>query len=130
MFTEDQIVAAFAKVQNGADFPQFVRDLMALGVVHYDTQVADGATVYVGADGTTVAKAAVYPPLAIADQASAEALHKAISATQRGETDYPTFCQQVAAAGAASWRVDLVAFAVIYHDLAGAVMVREPFPQP
>ena len=69
-------------------------------------------------------------PMPIAASASAEALRAAIAATQRGETDYPTFCQQVAAAGAANWRVDMVEFAVIYHDLQGAVMVREPFPAP
>ena len=46
MFTIDQIHAAFGKVASGADFPQFVRDLQAIGVTHYDNHVADGRTTY------------------------------------------------------------------------------------
>lgn len=61
MFTKDQIIAAFDKLQSGVDLPRFISDLMALGVVHFDTQAADGATVYVGADGTAVAMAIIYP---------------------------------------------------------------------
>ena len=44
MFTEHQIHEAFGKVKRGVDFPQYVQDLKAIGVTHYDNFVADGKT--------------------------------------------------------------------------------------
>ena len=45
MFTIDQIKEAHSKVKSGADFPQYVQDLIKLGVIHYTTYVRDGHTV-------------------------------------------------------------------------------------
>lgn len=40
MFTVEQINAIHSKVKTGADFPQYVQDLKALGMEYYDNYVA------------------------------------------------------------------------------------------
>jgi uncharacterized protein YbcV (DUF1398 family) len=99
MLTIDQIQTAFAKVKSGADFPQFVQDLAAMGVTHYDTYVIDGRTTYFGAGDYAVAAEATYPALPGSAEASAALVKQAIALQRQGQADYPTFCTQVAAAG-------------------------------
>lgn len=44
MLTLAQIAAAHGKVKSGADFPQYIRYIKALGVVSYVSWVCDGHT--------------------------------------------------------------------------------------
>ena len=48
MFTLDQIGKAHSKVKSGADFPQYIQDLIKIGVIHYSTFVSDGHTIFFG----------------------------------------------------------------------------------
>ena len=130
MFTIDQIHEAFHKVKSGADFPQFVQDLKAIGVTHYDNYVADGHTVYYGADNFTVNGEPKYPVMAINPGSSADQLQHAITIHQQGQTDYPTFCTQAAAAGVEKWTTHMLEMTVTYVDQQGNKLVVEPIPQP
>lgn len=127
MFTIDQIEAAVSKVRGGADFPQLVRDLKARGVVEFDTLVVDGGTQYHGAQGFSIAAPGLYPPLDIQPIGSSEQLRHAIKIHQAGQTDYPTFCVQVAAAGVEKWTVHCLEQTVTYFDGQGKVMLVEHF---
>jgi uncharacterized protein YbcV (DUF1398 family) len=42
MFTIEQIKIAHTKVRSGADFPNYIQDLINLGITSYETYVADG----------------------------------------------------------------------------------------
>ena len=50
MFTVKQIKYAHAKVKSGADFPQYIQDIIALGVTSFETFVFDNHTNYYGAN--------------------------------------------------------------------------------
>lgn len=65
MFTLRQIEDAHSKVKSGADFPQYIRDLIAMGVSRYSIYVNDGHAEYVGNDGHTVLSEAEYEKLHI-----------------------------------------------------------------
>ena len=65
MFTLEEITSLHKKVKTGADFPQYVRDLIAIGVTGYDTFVSDGHAEYFG-NPTVLTAAPKYPPLEIA----------------------------------------------------------------
>ena len=41
MFTLEQIKSAHSKVKSGADFPNYVQDIIKLGVIFYETHVSD-----------------------------------------------------------------------------------------
>lgn len=128
MFTLEQINAAHSVVKSGADFPAYVQALIALGVRHYDSFVADGHAEYQGTDGSVVHSEPMYPPLTIAQGSDAVALGTALAEHQAGETDYFTFCQDAAAAGVEKWRVDTVAMTCTYLDHADGVLLTETIP--
>lgn len=128
MFTINQIREAHAKVKSGADFPKYVQELKALGLLSYDHYVSDGHTLYRGADGFSIAAAAKYPAMEVADTASAERLQRALHIHQQGQSDYPTFCKQAVEAGVERWTVDTVAMRCTYFDKAGNAMVAEEIP--
>ncbi|SEA69112.1 Protein of unknown function [Flavobacterium gillisiae] len=54
MFTLEQIKQAHDKVQSGADFSNYIQDLINLGVKGYDTIVNDGRVAYYGSDDYSV----------------------------------------------------------------------------
>ena len=130
MFTLDQIHDAFAKVKSGADFPLFVQELKSLGITHYDNFVSDGSTVYYGLNNHTVHGNPKYAPLSINPLGSEEKLMKAISIHQKGETDYPTFCEHAADSGVEKWTTHMIDSTVTYFDQNGNKLVVEPIPEP
>lgn len=130
MFTIEQIHGAFAKVKSGTDFPKFVQDLKELGVTHYENAVADGRTVYYGADHYSIEDKPKYPNLDINDTGSAEKLSHALLIHQKGETDYLTFCAQSAEAGVEKWITHMIDMTVSYLDKAGNELVVEAIPLP
>lgn len=130
MFTIEQITEIHALVKSGADFPRYVQNLKAIGIIAYDTYVSDGHAIYYGANNFQVVSAAKYPLLNIADGGSPTDLHYFLTIHQQGQTDYLTFCQQAAQAGVEKWTVHLLAMTCTYYDQASSVLVVEEIPQP
>lgn len=128
MFTAEQIKAAHAKVKSGADFPQYVKDLIQLGVTSYETYVSDGHTEYHGTDGYTATSGAKYERLAIADNANASRFKTGLKEHQEGKTDYPAFCTLCAASGIDKWIVDMNEGACSYYDKGGNTLFTEKIP--
>lgn len=126
MFTLQQLKAAHARVKTGADFPQYIQEIKALGLLTYDYLVQNGVTVYHGADGHTVTADAIYPNLNINPAPSPQALQQAISIHQQGQTDFFTFCRQAADAGVERWVIDTPNMLCSYLDAQGNLMVAEP----
>ena len=128
MFTINQIKEAHAKVKSGADFPKYIQELKALGLLSYDHYVSDGHTLYRGTDGFSIAADAKYPAMEVADTASVERLQHALLIHQQGQTDYPVFCKQAVEAGVEKWTVDTIAMCCTYFDKAGNAVVVEEIP--
>ncbi|PMD97171.1 phage envelope protein [Siphonobacter sp. BAB-5405] len=128
MFTLDQIHEIHSNVKSGANFPQYVQELKALGVDYYDLYVADGRAVYTGTNGFQLSSEAQYPALPIAAVPSIELLKQALLIHQQGQTDYLTFCQQAAQAGVEKWTTHMLDLTVVYYDPAGNPLVTEAIP--
>lgn len=129
-FTIHQIHEALQKVKSGTDFPQFVQDLKVIGVIHYDTYVADGRTTYYGTNDFVVLGVAKYPLITINSYGSADKLRYSISIHQQGQTDFPTFCTEVANAGVRKWTTNLIEMTVIYFDEHGNKLIEENIQLP
>jgi uncharacterized protein YbcV (DUF1398 family) len=129
MFTLSDIKAAHKKVKSGADFPTYVRDLISLGVLSYETFVVDGHSIYVGAGNYTQLDPATYAGLALSDSYTANAFHSALKAHPRGDTDYATFCADCANSGVYKWIMDLQALTCTYYDVNGNDVLMEKVPQ-
>lgn len=119
--------AAHAKVKSGADFPNYVRELISLGIDRYDTFVNDGHSSFFGKAGS-LDSPAKYRSLQTADTANAPKFVERLKLHQQGGTDYATFCRDAAENGVEKWTVDTAAGNCRYYDKAGNVMLTEKIP--
>jgi len=130
MFTVDQINEAHAKVKSGADFPNYIQDLIKLGVTGFETFVTDGHTVYFGADGFKIQSSAISAVLKIADESDKLQFQEDLKDHQQGKTNYQTFCLDCAWCGVEKWVVDMAKMTCIYYDKAGNELLAEAIPTP
>jgi uncharacterized protein YbcV (DUF1398 family) len=128
MFTIEQIKEAHAKVKSGADFPNYIQDLIILGVKGYDTFVHDGHVEYYGVNNYSVISDEKYNPIEIAKTANKERFIEFLVMHQDGQTDYLTFCNHSAQCGIAKWRVDIIEMTCTYFDLEGNEILIEKIP--
>jgi uncharacterized protein YbcV (DUF1398 family) len=128
MFTIDQIKAAHAKVKSGADFPNYIQDVILLGVEGYETFVADGHTLFQGQDGFTAQSEPKYATLIIADSSNQSQFQRDLQEHQQGKTDYLTFCRACASYGVEKWIVSMADMTCSYYDKAGNTLLVEVIP--
>lgn len=129
MFTIDQIKAAHAKVKSGADFPNYIQDLIQLGVKGYDTIVSDGSVAYIGDNNFSTSTEKKYDEMTVATVANKERFIEFLVMHQDGQTDYLTFCQHAAVSGIAKWRVDIIEMTCTYYDTAENPILIEKIPE-
>ena len=129
MFTVQQIKAAHSKVKTGADFPRYVQEIKAFGLIKYDYMVADGRTIYHGADGFQVEAPPIYLLKKINIVPSVEGMERDIKNHQQGRSDFLTICQQAADNGVHRWEVNTQTMMCSYYDITGNRMIAEPIPQ-
>ncbi|RED26637.1 uncharacterized protein YbcV (DUF1398 family) [Flavobacterium cutihirudinis] len=128
MFTIEQIKDAHSKVKSGADFPNYIQDLIILGVKGYDTFVNDGRSEYYGVNGYSVTSEEKYSPISISSTVNKELFIEQLVKHQHGETDYPTFCNHCGQCGIAKWRVDIIDLTCTYFDSADNEILIEKIP--
>lgn len=128
MFTLDQIKAVHANVKSGADFPAYIQGIKELGVIFYQTFLADGHTVYHGKDGFELVSSPRYAEQAIADEPDAMQLKRDIVHHQNGGSDYLQISRQCAADGVEKWAVCMDTMTCTYYDKYGNKMMVEEIP--
>ena len=128
MFTINEIKVAHSKVKSGADFPTYIKEIKALGVISYDAYVSDGHVDYFGTDDHTATAPAKYDPLLVAVNADADQFKADLKSHQQGQTDYPSFCNDCAKSGIEKWKVDLDQMTCTYYDAGGKEVLIEQIP--
>ncbi len=128
MFTVAQIHAAHDKVKSGADFPKYIQDIKALGVLGFETWVKDSHTEYFGANNFSTKSEAMYSDLKVNSISNKAAFVERLRMHQRGETDYITFCNDCAENGIEKWIVSLEKMTCIYYDTNGTEILVEQIP--
>lgn len=128
MFTLDQIKTAHSKVKSGADFPKYIQELKQLGIVHYETFVADGHTDYHSENDYTLKSDDRYDAFLIADHSDKNQFQKELKEHQQGKSTYLEFCAACARLGIEKWVVDISKMTCTYYDKAGHEMLVETIP--
>ncbi len=128
-FTLEQIKAAHAKVKSGADFPSYIKEIKALGVIAYEHFVTNGRIDYFGNNGYAISSDPKWEKKEIAETGNTEQLTTALKTHQAGKSSYLIFCHESAAAGVEKWVVALNAMTCTYYDLQGTELVIETIPQ-
>jgi len=129
MFTLEQIQTAHSKVKSGADFPAYIREIMSLGVTHYEAYVTDGHTDYHGGSDHTLTVPAKYDPVIVASKPQTEKFKSELLAHQQGKTDYLTFIKMCAETGIEKWEINIGKMTCTYFDIAGDEILVESIPQ-
>jgi uncharacterized protein YbcV (DUF1398 family) len=128
MFTVKQIKDAHAKVKSGADFPQYMQDIIALGVTSFETFVFDNNTNYYGANDFKTSSEGFLETLIVSDQINIQQFQIDLKAHQKGKTDYMTFLNDCAKSGVEKWIVVMDKMTCSYYDKNGNEMVVETIP--
>ncbi len=129
MFTLDQIKLAHSKVKTGADFPNYIQELIQLGVKGYDTIVSDGRVSYYDDNGYAVSSDEKYDEIPIAHTANKERFIEFLVMHQDGQSSYFTFCQQAAQCGIAKWQIDIIEMTCTYFDSSNNPILIEKIPE-
>jgi uncharacterized protein YbcV (DUF1398 family) len=129
MFTVQQIKAAHSKVRSGADFPGYVQEIKALGLIKYEFMVDDGRTIYFGPDNFQTEAPPIYPIKKIRHRPLTAKMKKDIRDHQAGKSDFPGICTLAAANGVHHWEVNTQTMLCSYYDVKGEKMITEPIPQ-
>lgn len=129
MFTVQQIEQAHSHVQSGADFPEYTRQIKAMGVIAFETWVKDSHTDYLGVEAYTTSSDAMYEDLTIASICDKATFEQQLKAHQQGDTDYETFCKHCAQSGIEKWIVNLDQMTCTYYDTKGSLILEEQIPQ-
>ena len=125
MFTLNDIKNAHSTVKSGADFQNYVQDLIKLGVKKYDLYVRDGHAWYFGDNDYQLKTKSAYKPLNIANISDKERFKHYLKNHQRGQTDYPSFCNHSAETGVLKWTVDMDKMSCTYYDRFNNKMLEE-----
>ena len=128
MFTIQQIKEAHSKVKSGADFPQYMQDIITLGVISFETYVIDNHTNYYGNDNYKIVSEGFTETLTIAKKSNIEQFKSDLKAHQQGKTNYMTFLNDCAKSGVEKWIVMMDEMTCSYYDNVGNEMVVETIP--
>lgn len=128
LFELNEIKEAHLKVKSGADFPNYVQDLIKLGVKKYDTYVSNGRAVFFGEDNYQIQSEPKYADIKVANIGDKEKFKHYLQSHQRGESDYSTFCRHAAETGVEKWTVDTSKMTCTYYDKSRESMLEEKIP--
>lgn len=128
MFTIQQIQEAHSRVKSGADFPQYMQDIIMLGVTSFETFVSDNRTHYYGENNYIVSSEPSPEILSIAAKCDAEQFQSDLKAHQQGKTDYQTFLKDCAKSGIEKWIVVMDKKTCSYYDTTGNEVLVETIP--
>lgn len=128
MFTVKQIKDAHTKVKSGADFPQYMQDIIALGVTSFETFVFDNHTNYYGANDFKTSSEGFLETLIVSDEINIQQFKSDLKLHQQGKTDYMTFLNDCAKSGVEKWIVVMDKMTCSYYDKNGNEMVVETIP--
>ncbi len=126
MMTEEKILEAQAKF-SGNDFPGLVKAFLEMGIVENTVNIQNGTASYKDKKGQVIDLPA-YKVESVARQTDKDNFLKNLQIHQVGETDFPTFCHDSAAAGIYKWDVDLLKKTCSYYNLDNQLVYSEPIP--
>ena len=128
MFTIQQIKEAHSRVKSGADFPKYMQDIIALGVISFETFVFDNHTNYFGAANFQIASEGFEEHLNVAEICNIEQFKSDLKSHQQGNTDYMTFLKDCAKSGVEKWVVVMDNMTCSYYDKKGNLVLVEKIP--
>ncbi|SCS43303.1 DUF1398 family protein [Staphylococcus caeli] len=113
----------------GVDFPKLFQAFKNMGMAFNIVNIKEGTTTYTHKDGAEIIDEGIKSSQSIAISSDKAQIQDILRRHQAGETDFPTFCEEMAHAGIYKWEIDLSAGTCAYIDLANKAVITEYIPQ-
>jgi uncharacterized protein YbcV (DUF1398 family) len=126
-FSLENIFEAHAKF-TGVDFPKLIQEFKKMGMLTNAFNLQSGQVTYVHKLGEQIEVQRNAVDADINSTSSSEAAKDVLRRHQAGETDFVTFCREIAGAGVYKWVSNMDEMTCSYYDLNEQVVVVETIP--
>lgn len=113
----------------GPDFPKLFKAFKDMGMTTNIVNIQQGASTYINTEKQTITTNSVKATHTVATTSHSSNVKDILKRHQNGDTDFPTFCEEMAQAGIYKWNIDIHAGTCSYIDLNDQTIVSEQIPQ-
>ncbi len=112
----------------GPDFPKLIKEFIHMGMVTNIVNIETGVVTYIDNNGVVLNDTGVNVGFQINESATYENALAALQRNQNGESDFSTFCNEIAIAGVYKWEIDLTNMTCSYFDKTETSIIVENIP--
>lgn len=127
-FTLSEIQQAHQQY-TGVDFPKLFKEFKDMGMTYNIVNIQDGTATYVHQSEDDIVTSSVKSNHPVAPSSNQSIVQDVLTRHQQGQTDFETFCDEMAEAGIYKWHIDIQAGTYTYIDLKEQAIISELIPQ-
>lgn len=127
-FTLSEIQQAHRQF-TGVDFPKLFKAFKDMGMTYNIVNIQDGTATYVHQSEDDIVTSSVKSNHPVAPSSNQSIVQDVLTRHQQGQTDFETFCNEMAEAGIYKWHIDIQAGTCTYIDLKEQAIISELIPQ-
>ncbi|HCY9966848.1 TPA: DUF1398 family protein [Staphylococcus aureus] len=113
----------------GVDFPKLFKAFKDMGMTYNIVNIQDGTATYVHQSEDDIVTSSVKSNHHVAPSSNQSIVQDVLTRHQQGQTDFETFCDEMAQAGIYKWHIDIQAGTCTYIDLQEQAIISELIPQ-
>lgn len=113
----------------GVDFPKLFKAFKDMGMTYNIVNIQDGTATYVHQSEDDIVTPSVKSNHPVAPSSNQSIVQDVLTRHQQGQTDFETFCDEMAQAGIYKWHIDIQAGTCTYIDLQEQAIISELIPQ-
>ncbi|HDZ3284029.1 TPA: DUF1398 family protein [Staphylococcus aureus] len=127
-FTLSEIQQAHQQY-TGVDFPKLFKEFKDMGMTYNIVNIQDGTATYVHQSEDDIVTSSVKSNHPVAPSSNQSIVQDVLTRHQQGQTDFETFCDEMAEAGIYKWHIDIQAGTCTYIALKEQAIISELIPQ-
>ncbi|HEK6646503.1 TPA: DUF1398 family protein [Staphylococcus aureus] len=113
----------------GVDFPKLFKAFKDMGMTYNIVNIQDGTATYVHQSEDDIVTSSVKSNHPVAPSSNQSIVQDVLTRHQQGQTDFETFCDEMAQAGIYKWHIDIQSGTCTYIDLQEQAIISELIPQ-
>ncbi|MBR9093872.1 DUF1398 domain-containing protein [Staphylococcus aureus] len=113
----------------GVDFPKLFKAFKDMGMTYNIVNIQDGTATYVHQSEDDIVTSSVKSNHPVAPSSNQSIVQDVLTRHQQRQTDFETFCDEMAQAGIYKWHIDIQAGTCTYIDLQEQAIISELIPQ-
>ncbi|HGO3634761.1 TPA: DUF1398 domain-containing protein [Staphylococcus aureus] len=113
----------------GVDFPKLFKAFKDMGMTYNIVNIQDGTATYEHQSEDDIVTSSVKSTIPVAQKSIKTMVQNVLTRHQQGQTDFETFCDEMAEAGIYKWHIDIQSGTCTYIDLKEQAIISELIPQ-